>query len=119
MNVIQLAASISFMFSAAIFSSVSFAAGTHSVAWGDQFGTDLQDLAKGIAIDEFGDVYVSGVTVGVLAGVSQGLGDAYIRKSNGVTGELIWTGVIAIFVLMRHSSNIKRLFGSNEQKVTG
>lgn len=35
------------------------------------------------------------------------------------TGELIWTGVIAIFVLMRHSSNIKRLLGSSEQKVTG
>ena len=33
--------------------------------------------------------------------------------------ELIWTGVIAIFVLVRHSSNIKRLLGSSEQKVTG
>jgi glycerol-3-phosphate acyltransferase PlsY len=35
------------------------------------------------------------------------------------TGELVWTGVIAIFVLVRHSSNIKRILRSNEQKVTG
>ena len=33
--------------------------------------------------------------------------------------ELIWTGVIAIFVLVRHSSNIKRLLSSSEQQVTG
>jgi glycerol-3-phosphate acyltransferase PlsY len=35
------------------------------------------------------------------------------------TSELLWTGVIAIFVLVRHSSNIKRLLNSGEQKVTG
>jgi glycerol-3-phosphate acyltransferase PlsY len=33
--------------------------------------------------------------------------------------ELLWTGVIAIFVLVRHSSNIKRLLSSSERKVTG
>jgi glycerol-3-phosphate acyltransferase PlsY len=33
--------------------------------------------------------------------------------------ELAWTALIAIFVLVRHSSNIKRLLGSDEQKVTG
>jgi len=35
------------------------------------------------------------------------------------TAELAWTGVIAIFVLVRHTSNIKRLIGSSEQKVSG
>jgi glycerol-3-phosphate acyltransferase PlsY len=35
------------------------------------------------------------------------------------TSDLLWTGVIAIFVLVRHSSNIKRLLNSGEQKVTG
>ncbi len=33
--------------------------------------------------------------------------------------ELLWTGAIAMFVLVRHSSNIKRLIGSREQKVSG
>ncbi len=32
--------------------------------------------------------------------------------------ELLWTGAIAIFVLARHWSNIKRLTGSGEQKVS-
>ncbi len=32
--------------------------------------------------------------------------------------ELLWTGAIAMFVLVRHSSNIKRLIGSSERKVT-
>ena len=35
------------------------------------------------------------------------------------TSELAWTGVVAIFVLVRHSSNIKRLIGSSEEKVSG
>ncbi len=35
------------------------------------------------------------------------------------TSELAWTGVIAIFVLVRHASNIKRLIGSSERKVSG
>ncbi len=34
------------------------------------------------------------------------------------TSELAWTAVIAIFVLVRHSSNIKRLIESSEQKVS-
>lgn len=33
--------------------------------------------------------------------------------------ELLWTGVIAIFVLVRHSSNIGRLLSSGERKVSG
>lgn len=32
--------------------------------------------------------------------------------------ELLWTAVIAIFVLMRHSSNIGRLLSSDERKVS-
>jgi len=33
-------------------------------------------------------------------------------------GELVWTGVIAILVLVRHSGNISRLLRSKEQKIT-
>ena len=33
--------------------------------------------------------------------------------------ELLWTAVIALFVLLRHAGNIKRLIDSSEQKVTG
>jgi len=33
--------------------------------------------------------------------------------------ELLWASVIALFVLVRHASNIKRLITSSEQKVTG
>lgn len=32
--------------------------------------------------------------------------------------ELVWTGVIAIFILVRHSENINRLLRSNEQRIT-
>jgi glycerol-3-phosphate acyltransferase PlsY len=35
------------------------------------------------------------------------------------TTELLLTAAIAMFVLVRHASNIKRLIGSSEQKVTG
>lgn len=33
--------------------------------------------------------------------------------------ELLWTAAIAMFVLVRHWSNIKRLIGSSEQRVSG
>ncbi len=33
--------------------------------------------------------------------------------------ELLWTAVIAMFVLVRHSNNIKRLLGTGERKVSG
>lgn len=35
------------------------------------------------------------------------------------TTELLWTAVIAIFVLVRHSSNIGRLLSSGERKLSG
>ena len=35
------------------------------------------------------------------------------------TTEVLWTGVIAIFVLVRHSSNIRRLLSSGERKISG
>ena len=35
------------------------------------------------------------------------------------TTELLWSAMIALFVLLRHASNIKRLIRSSEHKVTG
>lgn len=35
------------------------------------------------------------------------------------TTELVWTAVIAMFVLLRHGSNIKRLIDSSERRVSG
>jgi len=54
-----------------------------------QFGTDHSDEAWDVAVDELGNVYVTGVTNGALDGPSHGDADAFVRKYSP-RGELLW-----------------------------
>ena len=58
--------------------------------WTHQFGTDDLDAANGIATDTNGNVYVTGYTLGALAGDNAGDFDAFIRSYDG-DGNLRWT----------------------------
>lgn len=61
------------------------------IIWTKQFGTTLEDQTTGIGVDNSGNVYVVGWTIGVLPGQSAfGDIDSYITKYNS-NGELIWT----------------------------
>jgi len=59
--------------------------------WTRQFGTSADDFVNGVAIDASGNVYVAGVTYGVLSWQT-GLGDydTFVRKYDG-SGSEVWT----------------------------
>ena len=58
--------------------------------WSDQFGTSENDSANSVATDPSGNVYVVGLTVGVIEGASAGNQDAFIRKLSPA-GVVTWT----------------------------
>ena len=59
--------------------------------WTRQFGTQAWDEAWDVAVDDAGNLYVVGWTLGALPGQSHlGRGDAYLRKYDGDGNEL-WT----------------------------
>lgn len=65
------------------------AAGTE--VWTRQFGSTERDLARGVAVDQAGNIYVVGETFGSLPGqVSAGGWDAFVRKYDPHGVEL-WT----------------------------
>ena len=59
--------------------------------WTRQYGTDLEDRAFDISTDSLGNVYVSGLTKGDLAGPNAGehTYDPYVSKYD-VAGNLVW-----------------------------
>jgi hypothetical protein len=61
-----------------------------NLLWSDQFGTVGDDDNFGIAVDEVGNVYVSGGIEGDLGGSYFGRNDAFLRKYDTV-GNHIWT----------------------------
>ena len=62
-----------------------------AVLWTRQFGSDHRDLAPGVAADEAGNVYVAGMTYGVLPDqTNAGVIDAFLRKYDA-SGEALWT----------------------------
>ena len=61
-----------------------------TVVWTRQFGTSDDDFARGVAVDESGNVLVSGDTRGSLEGESAGGADAYVRKYDP-DGSVVWT----------------------------
>lgn len=65
---------------------------TSAVApWTKQFGTDGIDMARGVATDRHGRVFVAGLTTGVLPGqVSAGDQDAFVRAYDE-QGQALWT----------------------------
>ena len=60
------------------------------VLWTRQFGTAANDIAYGAATDADGNVYVAGVTLGALEGVSEGEQDAFLRAYDP-DGVPVWT----------------------------
>src|SRR5574338_266100 len=48
--------------------------------WRQQFGTEENDVAFGVATDGEGNVYLTGYTEGSLGGVHKGLMDAWVAK---------------------------------------
>jgi hypothetical protein len=62
-----------------------------NVAWTRQFGTNLPDIANGVAVDVSGSVYVVGATYGTLPGqaITNSI-DPYVRKYDSL-GTLVWT----------------------------
>ncbi|MEK7681846.1 MAG: SBBP repeat-containing protein, partial [Chloroflexota bacterium] len=59
--------------------------------WTSQFGTNLSDLAQGLAVDGTGNVFVAGYTEGAFSGqTSAGQFDAFVRKYDP-TGAAVWT----------------------------
>jgi hypothetical protein len=62
-----------------------------TAGWTRQFGTTGADRAEGVALDEAGDVYVAGWTMGTLPGqTSAGTLDAFVRRYDPAGGE-VWT----------------------------
>jgi hypothetical protein len=57
--------------------------------WADQFGSNVNDAALGVAVDAAGNAYVVGRTDGSIAG-SRGGVDAWVRKYD-VGGAVVWT----------------------------
>ena len=67
------------------------------MAWDSQYGTDNEDRAFGVSVDQAGNTYVAGWTKGVFLGQA-GLGpetffirqDAFVRKMD-IGGSEVWT----------------------------
>ena len=60
-----------------------------TLSWKRQLGTSSSDSSNGVATDRNGNVYVSGITYGSLAGANQGTIDAWVAKYNS-SGTLVW-----------------------------
>lgn len=61
-----------------------------NIAWSRQLGTNKNDMASAISIDDTGSVYVVGGTSGSLSGANAGSSDAFISKYNA-SGTPLWT----------------------------
>jgi uncharacterized delta-60 repeat protein len=57
--------------------------------WKQQLGTSGGDESRGVATDSSGNVYISGLTEGALAGTNKGSYDAWVAKYNS-SGKLQW-----------------------------
>lgn len=64
------------------------ASGTH--AWTRQFGTAADDVGVSTAVDQNGNAFIAGYTLGPLAGANRGSGDSFLRKYN-TNGSAQWT----------------------------
>jgi hypothetical protein len=67
-----------------------FAVSPPSTVWAHQIGTNTDDNGAGIALDNFGNLYATGSTSGVLGQSSFGGLDGYLSKYD-LNGVLLWT----------------------------
>jgi hypothetical protein len=63
--------------------------GATQVLWKKQLGTSSYDYSSGVATDSQGNVFISGVTEGALAGSNKGGKDAWVAKYSP-EGTLLW-----------------------------
>jgi hypothetical protein len=68
--------------------SAAIAEDPYQVAWTAQIGTADDDLARSVAADAAGNVYVTGYTDGVLGGINAGVDDAFLTKFDSSGNEL-------------------------------
>jgi hypothetical protein len=61
-----------------------------ALLWKQQLGTSNEDYSSGVATDSQGNVFISGVTEGALAGDNKGRDDAWVAKYSP-EGTLLWT----------------------------
>jgi hypothetical protein len=73
-----------------LFTSAASAEEPYAVEWIRQLGTSEDEENRSVAVDAFGNAYISGSTWGSLGGPNAGIGDAYIAKYDP-TGNLLWT----------------------------
>ena len=60
-----------------------------TLQWIEQLGTSENDNAAGVSADGFGNVYVTGFTLGVFPSATAGSRDFYVAKYNS-SGEQLW-----------------------------
>jgi Ca2+-binding RTX toxin-like protein len=56
--------------------------------WLQQFGTEELDYATDVSVDNFGNLYLTGMTEGSIGDLNQGAVDAWIAKLDSASGEL-------------------------------
>lgn len=64
-----------------------------NIEWSDQFGTTVEDAARGVTLDAAGNIYVTGYTHGSLGANNVGGEDAFLRKYDP-NGNPLWTAQI-------------------------
>lgn len=60
------------------------------IEWSAQIGTPESDQSGSVAVDGWGNVYISGLTRGSLGGPNAGSSDAFLTKFNA-SGHVLWT----------------------------
>lgn len=60
------------------------------IQWTRQFGTDTYEWGEAVSVDQLGNVYITGATSGVMAGINAGGQDVFVRKYD-VAGNVQWT----------------------------
>jgi hypothetical protein len=58
--------------------------------WTTQIGTSAYDIGSGVAIDAYGNAYITGLTDGDLGGPNVGMEDAFLSKFDS-SGNEVWT----------------------------
>jgi hypothetical protein len=62
----------------------------YELAWVRQLGTSDYDHSNSVAVDTYGNAFISGWTTGGLEGQNAGSGDAFLAKYDS-SGSLLWT----------------------------
>jgi hypothetical protein len=70
--------------------AVSRGEAPYTVAWSRQIGTSGGDTSRSVAVDAWGNAYISGYTNGSLGGTNEGLFDAFLTKYDA-SGNLLWS----------------------------